>query len=113
MRDSSPDTHPRNNLRILRLHPLRNRDIIDRIVEQTDQPRNPHHRQGLTRQCAEHHRRQRRREQGLVDAKVAASVARHVELECQRWEQVHEEDPDRACEGAVGEAVFDVGPVVG
>lgn len=113
MRDGRPNRHPADNLRIEIRDALRDRNVVNRIIKQRNQPRDPNDRQRLAGEETEDHRRQCGREERLVDAEIAVRVARHVELEGQGGEQVDEEDAHGSSEGAVVEAVDDVAPVVG
>lgn len=112
MGDGGPDGHPRNELRVEMADPLVDADVEDGVVEQRDQAGDAHDGQGLTGEGAEHQRRQRRREEPLVDAEEAVRLPHHVQLKGQRGEEIHEEDADRPRAGAVVEPIDDITRVV-
>ena len=103
-----PNGHPSDELRVKILDSLRHGDVVDGVVEKRDETSDSNYGQGLTGKRAEDHGSERGGEQSFVDAKVAAGIPGHVQLESERWQQINGEDSNTASYSPIVEAVNSV-----
>lgn len=113
MRNGSPDTTPGQKLGVQLSNPLGDSNVVDGVIEQTDQTSNTHNRQRLRRKQTKHQRRQSRGKERFVQSKEAFGSSLHVQHERYSGQEVDEEDADGANGGLVVEAICYVTSVVG
>ena len=129
MKYSRPDGPPCHKLRI-QTRVISFDNIENRIIEQRNQPRDPHNRDRLGPQNTKHHTRKRTREQRFIDTVEATCSAIHVEDErqcrqntaddlgsCTRCTYslihiLHEIDPHRPRKHPIPPRIRDVAPIV-